>query len=128
MEYYFSKKLTIAFEDALVRLTKALKKEGFGILTEIDVQATLKKKLGVDFQKYRILGACNASYAYEALKKEDKIGIMLPGNVIVQEIGGGAVEVAAVDPVASMKAVENPNLGSVALIVQEKLKKVIQSL
>jgi uncharacterized protein (DUF302 family) len=128
MEYYFSKKLNIAFEDALVRVTEALKKEGFGILTEIDVQATLKKKLGVDFQKYRILGACNAPYAYEALKKEDKIGIMLPCNVIVQEIGGGRVEVAAVDPVASMKAVENPNLGSVALIVQEKLKKVIQIL
>jgi uncharacterized protein (DUF302 family) len=128
MEYYFSKKLNIAFEDALVLVAEALKKEGFGILTEIDVQATLKKKLGVDFQKYRILGACNAPYAYEALKIEDKIGIMLPCNVIVQEIGGGTVEVAAVDPVASMKAVENPNLGSVALIVQEKLKKVIQIL
>jgi uncharacterized protein (DUF302 family) len=128
MEYYFSKKLNIAFEDALVLVAEALKKEGFGILTEIDVQATLKKKLGVDFQKYRILGACNAPYAYEALKIEDKIGIMLPCNVIVQEIGGGTVEVAAVDPVASMKAVENPNLGSVALIVQEKLRKVIQIL
>jgi uncharacterized protein (DUF302 family) len=128
MSYYFSKELSASFEGALERVVQSLKREGFGILTEIDVRATLKKKLDVDFRKYKILGACNAPYAYEALKKEDKIGTMLPCNVIVQEIAEGTVEVAAVDPVASMKAVENPGLVPVALAVQEKLKKVVLSL
>jgi uncharacterized protein (DUF302 family) len=127
MKYYFSKTVAGSFEEALGRVAEALKKEGFGILTEIDVQATLKKKLGVDFQKYKILGACNPPYAYEALKKEDKIGTMLPCNVIVQEVAEGKVEVAAIDPAASMMAVENPSLLDVALVVQEKLKKVVQS-
>jgi uncharacterized protein (DUF302 family) len=128
MSYYFSKKLNASFEGSLDRVVQSLKKEGFGILTEIDVQATLKRKLDVDFRKYKILGACNAPYAYEALKKEDKIGTMLPCNVIVQETAEGTVEVAAVDPVASMKAVENPALLQVARAVQEKLKKVVLSL
>jgi uncharacterized protein (DUF302 family) len=128
MSYYFSKKLSLTFAEAVGRTIEALKKEGFGVLTDIDVQATLKKKLGVDFQKYRILGACNPPYAYEALRKEDKIGTMLPCNVIVQEISPGEVEVAAIDPVASMQAVANPGLSDVALAVQQKLKAVIDEL
>jgi uncharacterized protein (DUF302 family) len=128
MSYYFIKKLSLTFDEAVERTIKALKKEGFGVLTDIDVQATLKKKLGVDFQKYRILGACNPPYAYEALKKEDKIGTMLPCNVIVQEISPGKVEVAAIDPVASMQAVANPGLAEVALAIQQKLKTVISGL
>jgi uncharacterized protein (DUF302 family) len=128
MSYYFSQKLSSTFDQAVERTVEALKEEGFGILTDIDVQATLKKKLGVDFRKYRILGACNPAYAYEALKKEDKIGTMLPCSVIVQELARGEVEVAAIDPVASMQAVANPELADVALAVQQKLKKVVESL
>ena len=118
----------MTFDEAVGRTIEALKKEGFGVLTDIDVQATLKKKLGVDFRKYRILGACNPPYAYEALKKEDKIGTMLPCNVIVQEISPGEVEVAAIDPAASMQAVANPELADVALVVRQKLKNVIADL
>jgi len=128
MSYYFSKILLMTFEEAVGQTIEALKKEGFGVLTDIDVQATLKKKLGVDFRKYRILGACNPSYAYEALKKEDKIGTMLPCNVIVQEISPGEVEVAAIDPVASMQAVANPDLADVAMAVQQKLRNVVTNL
>ena len=128
MSYYFSKTLSSSFDEAVGRTIEALKKEGFGLLTDIDVQATLKKKLGVDFRKYRILGACNPPYAYEALKKEDKIGTMLPCNVIVQEISPGEVEVAAIDPAASMQAVANPELADVALVVRQKLKNVIADL
>jgi len=128
MSYYFSKKINESFEEAVEKVIAALKSEGFGVLTEIDVKETLKKKLDVDFQKYRILGACNPSFAYKALKAEDKIGTMLPCNVIVQEISEGKVEIAAVDPVASMKAVENPALFEIAKQVQEKLRKVIESL
>lgn len=128
MSYYFSKIINESFDRAIVKVVVSLKNEGFGVLTEIDVKETLKKKLDVDFQKYRILGACNPSFAYEALKAEDKIGIMLPCNVIVQEISEGEVEIAAVDPVASMKAVENPALLEIANQVQEKLRKVIKSL
>jgi len=128
MSYYFSKILLMTFEEAVGQTIEALKKEGFGVLTDIDVQATLKKKLGVDFRKYRILGACNPSYAYEALKKEDKIGTMLPCNVIVQEISPGEVEVAAIDPVASMQAVANPGLADVALAVRQKLRNVVTNL
>jgi uncharacterized protein (DUF302 family) len=105
-----------------------LKKEGFGILTDIDVKTTLKKKLNVDFKKYRILGACNPPFAYQALQAEDKIGTMLPCNVIVQENPDGNVEVSAIDPIASMQAVQNPNLGEVAEEVRAKLKKVIDGL
>jgi uncharacterized protein (DUF302 family) len=126
--YYFSKTLRMSFEEAVARVTEALKKDGFGIITEIDVKETLKKKLNVDFRKYRILGACNPPYAYKALQAEDKIGLMLPCNVIVQELPGGKVEVAAIDPVASMAAVKNTKLGEVGKEVSAKLKAVIDNL
>lgn len=128
MSYYFSKMLELTFDEAVVRATEELKKEGFGILTEIDVKETLKKKLDVDFPRYRILGACNPPFAYRALQAEDKIGTMLPCNVIVREEPGGRVEVAAIDPIASMQAVQNPQLADVAVEVQAKLKKVIDCL
>ncbi len=128
MNYYFTKKVADDFETAISKVTEELKKEGFGILTEIDIQATLKKKLDVDFRKYRILGACNPNLAYEALKSEEKIGTMLPCNVIVQEHENGQVEVTAVDPVASMMAIENNALGAVATGVSEKLSRVINNL
>ena len=128
MTYHFSTTLRLPFAAAISRVSEALQKEGFGILTEIDVQQTLKKKLDVDFRPYRILGACNPPLAYQALQAEDKIGTMLPCNVIVQDMGNGAVEVSAVDPVASMTAIENPTLGAIAKVVQAKLRKVITSL
>ncbi len=128
MKYYFNKTLMLPFEEAVERVTEELKKEGFGILTNIDVKATLKNKLDLEFRKYRILGACNPSFAHKALESEDKIGTMLPCNVIVQEISSGGVEVAAIDPVASMQAIENPKLKDVAVQVRSKLKKVIDSL
>ncbi|MFQ5866629.1 MAG: DUF302 domain-containing protein [bacterium] len=128
MTYYFSKTLNVDFGEAIVRVTEELKKEGFGILTEIDVKETLKKKLNVDFKKYKILGACNPPLAYKSLQAEDKIGLMLPCNVLVQEISDGKTEVAAIDPVASMQAIENPKLREVAEQVRAKLKKVIDSL
>jgi uncharacterized protein (DUF302 family) len=128
MTYYFSKTLNRSFDEAVARVTDELKKEGFGILTDIDVRTTLKKKLDVDFRKYRILGACHPQFAYQALQTEDKIGTMLPCNVVVQELAEGKVEVAAIDPVASMMAIQNPSLGGVAQQVQAKLKKVIESL
>jgi uncharacterized protein (DUF302 family) len=128
MSYYFSKVVDLPFEKAIERATDELKKEGFGVLTEIDVKATLKKKLDVDFRKYRILGACNPRYAYEALKNERMIGAMLPCNVIVQETDDGKTEIAAIDPLASMQAVNNPTLGQVAVEVQEKLKKVVENI
>ena len=128
MSYYFSKKIQGSFDEALQKVTASLKAEGFGILTEIDVKETLKKKLDVDFHNYKILGACNAPFAYKALLAENKIGTMLPCNVIVQEKGEEGVEVAAVNPVASMKAIENPELFMIAQQVREKLKKVVKSL
>ena len=128
MSYYFSKTLDLPFEEAIAHVTEKLKKEGFGVLTEIDVKATIKKKLGADFRNYRILGACNPPFAYKALLAEDKIGTMLPCNVIVQETDEGTVEVAAIDPIASMQAIQNPELGDVAVEVQAKLKGVIDSL
>ena len=128
MSYYFSKTLAMSFDEAIIKVTEELKKEGFGIITEIDVKETLKKKLNVDFKKYRILGACNPSFAYQALEAEDKVGTMLPCNVIVQEISEGKTEVAAIDPIASMQAIENPKLRNVAEQVQAKLKKVIDNL
>jgi uncharacterized protein (DUF302 family) len=127
MSYYFSKKTALGFEEAIEKVTEALKSEGFGILTEIDVKETLKKKLDVDFRPYRILGACNPPFAYKALQAEDKVGIMLPCNVIVQEKENG-VEIAAVDPVASMQAIDNPNLGEIADEIRKRLHKVIDSL
>jgi uncharacterized protein (DUF302 family) len=128
MSYYFGKTLHLPFDEAITRVTEELRKEGFGILTDIDVQATLRKKLDVDFRKYRILGACNPPFAYRALQVEDKIGTMLPCNVIVQEIEEGSVEVAAIDPIASMQAIQNPVLAAVAHEVQAKLRRVIESL
>ena len=128
MFYYFNKVLDISFEEAIKRVTEELKKEGFGVLTEIDVTGTLKKKLDVDFKKYRILGACNPKFAYEALLEEDKIGTMLPCNVIVQQGADGKVEVAAIDPVASMQAIKNENLVKIASQVQSKLKEVIKNM
>jgi len=128
MDYVFKKSLKISFEQAIDLVTDELKKEGFGILTEIDVKATLKKKLDVDFRNYRILGACNPSYAHKALLAEPWIGSMLPCNVIVQEFDDGSVEVGAVNPIASMQAVDNSDLGEVAVEIQAKLKKVIDSL
>ena len=128
MSYYFSKTVKEDFDTAIQKVTDELKKEGFGVLTQIDVQDTLKKKLDVNFRKYRILGACNPTFAHEALIAEDKIGVMLPCNVIVQEHDNGDVEISAVDPVASMMAVKNDALGSVAMQVREKLNRVIDNL
>jgi len=128
MNYYFSKVLPLGFDQAVERTTKALAEAGFGIITEIDVRNTLKKKLNVDFRNYRILGACNPALAYEALQIEDKVGTMLPCNVVVQELDGGRTEVAAVDPVASMQAIDNPRLRQAAERVQAKLKTVIETL
>lgn len=128
MNYYFSTVLNSDFDSAIASVTEALKKEGFGVLTEIDVKETFKKKLNLDFPKYRILGACNPQFAYEALQAENKIGAMLPCNVIVQEHENGKVEVSAVDPVASMMAVKNSKLESTAAQVREKLNRVIQHL
>lgn len=129
MNYYFSKKLeNVSFDKVIERVTEELKKEGFGVLTDIDVQATLKKKLDVNFRKYRILGACNPPFAYKALQAENKIGTMLPCNVIVQELDDGKTEVAAVDPVASMQAVENEKLGEIAYEIRVKLEKVIKNI
>ena len=128
MSYYFARTLTVGFDEAVRRTTEALKHEGFGIITEIDVKDTFKKKLNADFRSYRILGACNPTLAHEALQIEDKVGTMLPCNVVVQDLGGGRTEVAAIDPVASMQAIENPRLKSAAERVQAKLKKVVESL
>ena len=125
MSYYFTKTLNLSFDKAIAEVTEELKKEGFGILTDIDVKATLKKKLDVEFRNYRILGACNPPFAYKALQAEDKIGTMLPCNVIVQELSDGKVEVTAIDPLASMQAVENPALKAIAAEISNKLKKVI---
>jgi uncharacterized protein (DUF302 family) len=128
MSYYFAKTIDASFEDAIVKTTDALKKYGFGVLTEIRIHEKLKEKIGVDFQKYTILGACNPPFAHKALLAENKIGTMLPCNVIVQEIAPGKIEVAAVNPIESMKAITNPELGEVAFQVTEMLKKVIEEL
>jgi uncharacterized protein (DUF302 family) len=128
MDYTFNTRLSTSFDDAVEKVREELSKEGFGVLTEIDVQATLKKKLDVDFKKYMILGACNPPFAYKALQAEDKIGAMLPCNVVVIEQGSGDIEIAAVDPVASMQAVSNPGLEPVAQEVRSKLQTVIDRL
>lgn len=128
MEYSFNKIMNMSFDDAINKVTDELKKEGFGILTDIDVQTTLKKKLDVHFRKYRILGACNPPFAYKALQAESRIGTMLPCNVIVQELEPGKIEVSAIDPIASMQAIENPGLRDIAVQVRAKLKKVVESL
>ena len=128
MSYTFSKTVDDSFDDAVERVTARLAEEGFGVLTTIDVSSTLKNKLDVDFQRYTILGACNPNYAYKALQVEDKIGVMLPCNVIVQQKDGEKVEVSAVDPMASMQAVDNPSLGEIATEVKQKLQSVIEGL
>lgn len=129
MSYYFSKVLIGRnFDEAIEQVTAELKKEGFGVLTEIDVKETLKNKIDVDFKKYKILGACNPHFAYKALQSEDKIGVLLPCNVVVEEHDNGEIEVSAVDPIASMGTVENEALGGLASEVQQKLIKVIQNL
>ena len=128
MGYYFSKTLPAGFDEAVKRTTEALKAEGFGIISEIDVKKTLKDKIGADFRNYRILGACNPKLAHEALQLEDKVGTMLPCNVVVQEVASGKTEVAAIDPVASMQAIDNPKLREAATRVQGMLRKVITSL
>jgi len=128
MSYYLSKILAVSFDEAVTRAIEALKKEGFGILTEIYVSATLKKKINVDFPNYRILGACNPALAYEALMLENKVGTMLPCNVVVRDAGNGQIEVVAIDPVASMQAIENSALKQAAAQVRAKLKNVIAEL
>ena len=128
MNYYFSKKINTNFDQAVQLITETLKKEGFGVLTEIDIQEKLKEKLNVDFRKYKILGACSPAYAYKALQLEDKIGTMLPCSVIVQELENNEIEVAAVDPVASMMAIENPDLAGIAGEIKEKIERAIASL
>lgn len=129
MSYYFNKTLTVKnFDEAVAQVTDVLKTEGFGVLTEIDISQTLKKKLDVDFKKYKILGACNPPFAYKSLTAEDKIGLFLPCNVVVEQHDNGDIEVSAVDPIASMIAVQNESLGAIALEVQQKLKNVIEKL
>jgi len=125
MSYHFSKTVDMPIETAAAATVEALKKHGFGVLTEIDVQKTLKAKLDVDFRPYRILGACNPKFAYQALQAEDKIGTMLPCNVVLQEQQPGRTEISAIDPIASMQAIENSKLGDVAVTVQSMLKQVI---
>ena len=128
MTYYFSTIIEKPFGQVISKVTEELKKEGFGVLTDIDVKATMKKKLDVELKNYRILGACNPKFAYQSLQKEDKIGTMLPCNVIVQELDDGNIEVAAIDPSASMQAVQNQDLQGVAEEVRKKLQSVISSL
>ena len=128
MSYCFSKTLSVPFDEGVSRVTAALKEEGFGIITEIDVKETFKKKIGAEFRNYPILGACTPASAYEALMLEDKVGTMLPCNVIVQELSDGKVEVAAIDPVASMQAIDNPALKQKAQAIQAKLRNVIEGL
>lgn len=128
MAYYIQKSLSLPFAKALERVKEELQKEGFGVLTEIDMKETMKKKLNVDFRNYRILGACNPPFAYKALQAEDRVGLLLPCNVLVQETPDGKVEAAAIDPVAAMQTVGNPRLAEIAAEVQAKLKKAIAAL
>ena len=128
MKYYISKKISMDFELAVKLVTEVLQIEGFGVLSEIDIQQKMKEKLDVNFRKYKILGACNPPYAYKALMHEDKIGTMLPCNVILQELDDKRIEVAAVDPEASMMAVENKELAIIAGEIKHRLERVIASL
>jgi len=128
MSYYYTKITDYGFDEAIEKVTEELQKEGFGILTEIDVTATFKKKINVDFRPYRILGACNPHFAHQAIQAEEKIGTMLPCNVIVQQLDNGKVEVSAVNPMASMMAVKNDSLGDIATQVSNKLENVIKQL
>ncbi|MGL4411982.1 MAG: DUF302 domain-containing protein [Bacteroidales bacterium] len=128
MKYYFEKMINCSFPEAKERTVEALKGEGFGVISEINITDKIREKLGQEFRNYLILGACNPSFAYKALQLEDKIGTMLPCNVIIQEVDHGKIEVAAVDPMASMMAIENSELGSIAHEVREKLSRVIESI
>jgi uncharacterized protein (DUF302 family) len=128
MEYYFSKTINVSYEEAIKQVTEALKAQGFGVISEIHMHEKLKEKLNVDFKRYPILGACNPPFAYKALQAEDKIGTMLPCNVLVIEQGENNIEIAAVNPIASMQAITNPALGDVAKQVTDKLKTMIDSL
>ena len=128
MSFYFAKTLNLGFDAAVQRTIEALKAQGFGVITDIDVRETFGKKLGIAYRDYRILGACNPALAHEALSIEDKVGTMLPCNVVVQDAGDGRTEIAAIDPVASMQAIDNPKLHEAAETVREKLKMVIASL
>ena len=128
MSYYFSQVLAVGFEDALQRTTEALKREGFGIISDIDVRDTFRKKLNREFRPYRILGACNPELAFQALSADDKIGTMLPCNVVVQQLDDGRTEVAAIDPVASMQAVPNLGLAGIAAQARQRLQRALQSL
>jgi uncharacterized protein (DUF302 family) len=127
MSYYMSRTIESGFDEAVARVVDALKREGFGVLSDIDVAATLKQKLGIEFRPYRILGACNPPLAHQALSAEDKIGVMLPCNVIVQEAGAGKIEVASIDPRAAMEGVGNPALADVAREVADRLARVISA-
>jgi uncharacterized protein (DUF302 family) len=128
MSYYISRTIESGFDKAVAEVINALKEEGFGVLTDIDVAATMKQKLGIDFRPYRILGACNPPLAHRALSAEDKIGVMLPCNVIVQEVGAGKVEVAAIDPRAAMERVGKPALTDLANEVVDKLTRIISGI
>ena len=128
MSYYYSRRTSLSFEETVARTREALKAEHFGVITEIDVQATLEAKIGVDFRPYLILGACNPAMAHEALQIEDKVGAMLPCNVVVQQRADGAVEVAAIDPVASMQAIDNPALKEKAAAIADKLQKALRGI
>lgn len=128
MSYYLGRMLSLPFDAAVARTMDALKKEGFGVISDIDIKETLKKKIGVDYPSYRILGACNPALAYEALKLENKVGTMLPCNVVVRDAGNGQTEVAAIDPVASMHAIDNRELKRAAEQVRAKLEKVVAQL
>ena len=128
MDYYFSARIKSGFNEAIGQVTEALKSEGFGIITEIDIQQSLKQKLGVDYKKYTILGACNPGYAYKALQLEEKVGTMLPCNVVIIDKEDGTTEIAAVHPLASMMSISNPALEPLALEITEKLKRVIAML
>jgi len=128
MAYYNSKLVNYSFDDVLVKVTEELKKEGFGVLTEIDVKETLKKKLQVDFRRYKILGACNPTFAYKALQKEENLGVLLPCNVVVQEREDSTIQVSVINPMESMQAVQNEALGEVAAEVSDRLKKVLENL
>lgn len=125
-QYYMNRIVDLSFEEAVARVTEELKKEGFGILTEIDMQATLKKKLDVELRPYKILGACNPPFAYKAVQAESHIGLLLPCNVVVQDAGNGKTEVAAIDPVVSMARVDNPGLEPLAQEVRAKLQRAIE--
>jgi len=128
MEYYFTKIISAGFDEAVARATEALKTEGFGIVSEIDLNEKFREKLNVDFRKYKILGACNPGFAYKAVQAEEKIGVMLPCNVLIIDKENGTTEITIVDPVASMMAVKNEALGPLAGEVRDKLRKVIDKI